>query len=125
MASFHSSSFRGTVSLTALASTPRNQQRSQLSVAYWTISRKGGDVTIKATELARILGVASHGPIRSRASGATLAMACRSAGPHSLSKDSDFLRMIPGTSRRDGTCWRRSLILRWDLTETAWFGGKV
>ena len=42
---------------TLVTSMPANQLRNQLSPAYWTMSRNGGDVTTSVTDSSRISGV--------------------------------------------------------------------
>src|SRR5580765_571532 len=125
MAACHASSFVGTVSLTALGSMLRNQHRSQLSVAYWTMFRKGGEVTTSATESAGICGVESAGLVNNCALAERLSSLVRIARSTSPSSWRDFLRMILATSRGGGTWLRFRLIFSWDLTETAWLGGSV
>src|SRR5437870_5099824 len=113
------------VSRTDPVSMPRNQQRSQLSLSYCTTSRKGGEVTTSGIESDAIWGVWCDWPVRSRASPATLSRVLRTENVQSERRTADFLRIIVGTSRRGGDWLRRWLILRWALTETAWFGGSV
>src|ERR1700733_989621 len=97
---------------------PANQLRSQLSPAYWTTSRNGGEVTTSCTDASAIVGVFSAGPAVNSAGG------CDAIGP-SLNKEADFLRISFFTSRSGGTCPRFSLILRCACTDAAWFGGSV
>src|SRR5438105_15836166 len=102
---------------------PRNQQRSQLSEAYCTTLRNGGEVTTKPTELERIFGVSAAGPIISSAcllTPASAARACWSTSPRSCLV---FLSSSFTTSRSGGVCCRFWFILSCDLTETAWLGG--
>ena len=51
----------------SFASMPLNQQRSQLSLAYCTTSRKGGEVTVSCTLRSRRLRVEAAEPSRNRA----------------------------------------------------------
>src|SRR5688572_6906046 len=114
---------RGIVSWTVAGSMSRNQQRSQLSASYCTTFRKGGEVTTSCTDDDGICGVACDWLVTSRASPATVARMARTRVSTSPSSCLDFLRMILATSRGGGIWFRFSLILRWDFTETAWFGG--
>src|SRR5205814_2823188 len=114
----------GTVSWTALASRPRKQQRSQLSSAYWTTLRNGGDVTTSETELHGISGDSFAGPVRRRAFSATCSRVWRVAELTSPSSCRVFFRRSFVTSRRGGVWPRRSLIVCWDLTDTAGLGGR-
>src|SRR5947209_2102249 len=120
MAACHSGSLCGTVSFTALGSIPANQQRNQLSVAYCTTFKNGGDVTTRDTELAASFGLASAGPIMSSACFEELARIALVASSTSPNNCRVFLRMIRTTSRSGGIWFRFSLILRCDLAETAW-----
>src|SRR6185503_18314171 len=113
------------VMFTLLGSMPRNQQRSQLSASYCTTSRKGGEVTTRSTDPDAICGVAWAGLVMSNASSATDRNVSRTGAVTSPSSCFDFLRMIFATLRGGGTWFRFSLIRSCDLTETAWFGGKV
>src|SRR6185437_15039680 len=117
MASLHASSFLGMVSFTDLGSTSRNQQRSQLSSAYCTTSRNGGEVTTSETESGGSLCVLSAGTLSSSARSATAANVPRTTVVTSPSS-CDFLKMQSATCRRGG-CWSRfALILRCDWMDT-------
>src|SRR5262245_38431784 len=64
----HASTVRAIVIGTALLSMPQNQQRSQLSSAYCTTSRNGGDVTTSCTLASANCGISCAGPVVSTAS---------------------------------------------------------
>src|SRR5690349_9061686 len=98
---------------------PRNQQRNQLSSAYWTTSRNGGDVTTRDTELSGSSRVSSAGEFKNLALPAMLASVLRTSGKQSLRSCFDFLTMSFETSRRGGVWLRFVLIFRCDATETA------
>src|ERR1017187_6491815 len=119
MTSFHASSFFGTVNLTVFGSIPANQQRSQLSSAYWTTSRNGGDVTTSEMELLRIFGVAAAGVVSKRDFAATLASVFRVAESQSPKSCRDFFKITFTTSRGGGVWFRLALIFSCDFTETA------
>jgi hypothetical protein len=121
----HSGTVRAIVIGTAFGSMPQNQQRSQLSSAYCTTSRNGGEVTTSCTlcrERARRPGPVPHNSglfaSRSPDRGATAART-------SASSAFDFFFRIERTSRGGGVWLRFSLILRCAATDTAWLGGSV
>src|SRR5688500_18701544 len=89
------------------------------------MSRNGGEVTTKATEPDGIAGVSELWPVSSTARPATWARVSSTCAEQSESKMRVFFAMMLATSRLGGTCRRRSLILSWDLTDTAWLGGIV
>src|SRR5436190_6240030 len=124
IAALQASSFFGTVIWSAFASNPINQHRSQLSAAYWTTLRNGGDVTTSETELEAICGAEFAGPVIKSALDTFSAKVFRTADETSPSSWRVFLRISFATSRFGGVWPRRSLILRCDFTDTAWFGGK-
>ena len=107
------------------ASRPLNQHLSQLSAAYCTISKKGGDVTVRETVLSKISGVSRASFIRKSDDGATFARFsfCFSLIP--CSNDQVFFRIISRTSRYGGVWLRSWFMVIWRSGETAWFGGRV
>jgi len=108
----HAASPRCAEILTASVSIPANQLRSQLSAAYCTISRNGGDVTISRAEALATKGVCAASPSPRIAGG------CGRGGP-SASSARDFFKINLPTSRGGGVCPRLALILTCDSTETA------
>ena len=105
---------------------PRNQQRSQLSVAYSTTLRKGGEVTTSETEFDGIWGVLRGRSCQSKArSGATVARFAANPVIAVAQQLRVSSRMSLTTSRGGGVWFRLALIFRCDLTETAWLGGRV
>src|SRR5262245_1327925 len=76
----------------ASASMWLNQQRSQLSFAYCTMSRKGGEVTVSVTHPAGIVGVDSASLTRNWASAAAVRKRPPSRELSPRWSCSDFLR---------------------------------
>src|ERR1700722_13142912 len=103
---------------TLAASMPANQLRSQLSSAYCTTSRKGGEVTTRSIEALLIVGVDCAAPVISRGVG------WAPTGP-SPSSEAVFFRISFLMSRSGGVYPLFSLIFRCDCADTAWFGGSV
>jgi hypothetical protein len=117
----HASTVRAIRIGTASASMPQNQHRSQLSSAYCTTSRNGGDVTTSCTLASANAGIAEAGPVASTASTGGLFH----SGLTSRSSERDFFSSTSRTSRNGGACARLPLILRCASGDTAWFGGSV
>lgn len=80
------------------------------------MSRKGGEVTVSATEPSAISGVSHAGPVHR--------CDCTPSGAQPLfSSVRDFLRISAATSRSGGETPSFALILRWASIDTAWLGG--
>ena len=104
---------------------PQNQHRSQLSSAYCTTSRNGGDVTTSCTLLLGTASIDDAGPVVSTAMSAIPLLRLRHSVSVSASSARDFFSRMPRTSRVGGTWLRLALILRWAATLVAWLGGSV
>src|SRR5512139_2983119 len=127
MTSDHSRGLRAIViwSPDVFSSNPLNQQRSQLSSRYWTISRNGGEVTVRWTLLSGISGVERASPVRRRAFFPACFRFVFSAGDRERNRLFVLFRIILCVSRYSGTCPSFLLILCWLCCDTAWFGGSV
>ncbi len=94
---------------TTAASIPQNQHRNQLSFAYWTVSRKGGEVTVRLTDSSGIGGAVNpESPVRKRSLFPALFSLVRSSGVRSLTSDRVFLRIRSRIFRYSGTYPRDS-----------------
>jgi len=95
MTSVQASSLRDMVmpAATASASRPLNQQRSQLSPAYCTTSRNGGEVTVRATVPSASSGVLRASRVMKRAEAAAPWRLARSAAVRPFSSWRVFFRI--------------------------------
>ena len=109
----------------AAASMPLNQQRSQLSFAYCTVSRNGGEVTVSATEASGICGVSQASAAMKTACRARRRIASRRGASRPDSSCRDFLAIRSRTFLYGGA-WRRLRLIRTcPSRDAAWFGGSV